>query len=190
MSDLIELEYALDYLGLPRDAKDKAGLVPILISAASADFEGWCRRPFIQASYTEDVKGGRERLRLKHRPVSTLTSVTDRVALPLAVKPTTEYREDADAGFIFLTDTATGVDTEARWGGGRGRWRVVYTAGYTLATMPDDVRVAVADLVVVRFGRRDGGENEESRGDWKSVRTLGIPKRVQDTIDRYTEEEF
>lgn len=191
MADLIELEYALDYGDMPRDAKDKQGILALLISACSQEFRGLCGGVvFLAASYTEDARGGRERLKLKHRPVTALTSITDRMNIPLVVKPAAEYRTDLSAGLVYRTDDTTGIDTKAHWLAGRNRWRVVYDAGYALAAIPEDVKIAVAELVNARWEVKNGLEIEERRGDWTSKRTDGIPKRVLEIAARYREEAF
>lgn len=72
------------------------------------------------------------------------------------------------------------------WEGGRGYWRIVYTAGY--ATVPEDVQEACAQWVAALFWqtKRDPGlVQEHVPGAFLRVPAQGMPPAVRDLLAGY-----
>lgn len=190
--DLVTLPEVLAHLTL--SAEPAGGILPAMITEASEAIVEHCKRELLSATYTELVDGGRERLRLKNRPVTSITSITDHsVAVADRVAETVAtYRLEREgaSGLVILVDEDLGTPTLAYWGGGKQRWEVVYVAGWALADMPGPVKMATKMLVATWFENRTPGVHAEKLGDWSAQREKGLPTEIARLLSPFVRVNF
>lgn len=164
------------------DSPDDLVLVP-LVDEIGAAIESHCNRSFNSEPRTEYYGGSGARvLVLKARPITALASVDeideDGNETPVA---TTEFRRDDPGGII-------------RYKGGaftRGwqNWKIVYTAGYTAATMPKDLQLAAKMWLAVIFQKANKslfGASSSNLGDQSINYDLSeIPDDVKKLLRKY-----
>lgn len=153
-------------------------LLTRMIEAASAEIERYCSRSFASAARAEvrDGTGGR-RLSMRYYPVTAVASLTiDGKVIPPRPSPTA-------SGYTFddYQIRLTGYVFEE----GFDNVEVVYSAG--LATIPEDLQQACAELVVTRYKARDriGVSSKSLAGESISFVVDEFPDAVLGTIDRY-----
>lgn len=140
------------------------------INRASAIIENYCQRKFIQQTYTNEEYGGNGQYRLKLRnwPVTALSTLQWNTSSDFAnpdweTLDTSDYDLERvnqnDAGLIFL---ASGFVK------GINNYRVTYTAGYAIDSMPHDIRAAAIELVAYMFRKRKAtpGMRSETLGKY------------------------
>jgi len=179
------------------------------ISAAETSIRDWCGRKFNFDQYTEYPVGTwHEKTMLRETPVAT-TSMDIRVDFSRGFASTTALTAETD---YFLDIDHTGKSPNGIlhrigrvWEGyrvrpagqlsylkkpGRGMIKATYFGGFTL--VPDDLRVAVFQVVQQRLGARAQGHDLQSesglnyaysKGPWDDeAKSLGS---VQQVITRY-----
>lgn len=187
MGDLITTAEANMYLPSSGDDARVAALIT-QISAAIEKYTG--RSLSLAASFTEFLDGDAVNLIVAKRPITAITKITD-MSDGSTVGSTT-YSYDADRGFVFLVDSATGASLdEEPWGSGRRRWKVEYKAGY--AAVPPDVKQAALILVAARYNRPDS-LLAERQGDYSyqagPIGKSGFPIEVEALLATYKEVVF
>jgi len=133
-------------------------------------FKNELKRPIVSATYTELLDIQREQswhgqitrpvaiLRLSHYPVTSFTSLeqvdsfdTDGSVLSTSTIAKSEYQVDLEAGLVRLVGQIPNADVMAQVMGGNSLWsfpagvasmRVIYVAGFTAETMPNDLKLA------------------------------------------------
>ncbi len=159
--DLVTLAEYKAYAGLTTPNQDTA--IKSIITKASALAKSICRRTFVD--YVADARtdvfaSGAEKVYLSEFPVLGVSSVeysSDYGATYTALVEFTDYVIDAEEGSItFLNWSLYPKQINA--------FKVVYTAGFE--TVPDDLKVAVLDLVTYYLkadmavkSQRDAGSN-------------------------------
>ncbi len=148
------------FLGLSTASTAEDTFVENLVNVATDMIEGqYCNRPFINVattssttlqSQTEYFDGGEKNFFLKYYPISSITSIYD--------DPDRTYDDTGDAidstsyvlyensGRICL-DTTSATQTHSV--------RVIYTGGYTTATLPYDIEFAAWEVVSLLFKSRE-----------------------------------
>jgi len=139
------------------------------INIASQQIETIANRNFIEQAYTEEAYdgNGQQFLYLKNLPVNSSEDfivkewdTVNNVAL-ITLTDNQDYMIYHEEGMVgkrgFFPNSFEFNDTfpsfygdairgGGRWAFGRKRWRVTYTAGYTIANVPPDLKYACAIL--------------------------------------------
>lgn len=146
--DLVTLEYVKTYMGITGTNSD--ALLAQLITAASRFAMNYCSRIFISQSYTKTYNGvGGQWMMLGQEPVTAVASVTiDGVVMPPNVPP-------GQSGYVF--DDAALYFKNGCYVFNRGvqNITVTFTAGYAADAIPQDLQQAIAELVSLKYKRRD-----------------------------------
>lgn len=113
------------------------------INQVTAQFEKYCGRRFKEATYTDEGYNGTgtDQIVLKNYPI------TSTVAFSLGNRDNSLNENDwetVDTNRYFANNSSGVIDLTFTAGGGWGRWRATYSAGY--ATIPDDLAEAAATL--------------------------------------------
>jgi hypothetical protein len=205
--------------GTPIASDGAQGSLPAMIVNASSEIEAYCRQPLLSSTNTNETLPLRSMraavtndyrliLRPKRIPVTAVSSVVAilNAGTSLALDSTQAFI-DADGQVITLAlITVTGVATQfgnvspALFPTASGWIEVSYTAGYSYAALPSDVRQAavwlVSDLLSDR--RNPTGAAETQYGDVKlTTRLRGdtsgrsvLVIRAYEALDRYKQRGF
>jgi hypothetical protein len=200
--------------GTPIASDGTQGSLPAMIVNASTEIEAYCRQPLLASTNTNETLPLRSMraavtndyrliLRPKRIPVSAVTSVVAilNASTSLALDATQAFI-DADGQVVTLAMiTVTGVATQfgnvspALFPTASGWIEVTYTAGYTYAALPNDVRQAciwiTSDLLSDR--RNPTGAAELKLGDVMTKHRLTgeskgrsqLTLRAYENLDRY-----
>lgn len=136
--DLVNDTTALSFVG----GNDPCGVIPLLVSAASAQIQNWIGYQIAQASYTRTFNGsGGRTLFLPDRPVVSVASVTvDGISIAASTSPTTPgFVADGKAVYLRCYEFCRGVQNIV----------VGYTAGF--AKTPPDLQAACLNWVSSLF---------------------------------------
>jgi hypothetical protein len=173
----------------PNDA-----LLELIINAVSKDIEGFCKRTFSQATYTEYHNGdGTNLLFLRQWPINTITSIHNDSNCPPtfgsdSLEDDTYYGYDDDeiAGGVFFRESTLYK--------GLKNIKVVYSAGYdrgtapgaTDDTLPYDLQFAAARHTWKVYNRMDKeGVQQFSTKGGNAVLIKGYEREVKTTLLRY-----
>lgn len=187
INDLIEILDLKDYLKIKND--DEEALLESMCTRASAIFEGFCNRDFINADstglveITEYQNGEGNKIFLDLYPVATVTSVYDDMDREFGedtlVDPD-DYIVRAKEGII---EGANGYE----FVGGTLGVKIKYTAGYVRATLPKDITQAVIEIAALLYKERDSiGLSSKSYADGSaSFFSDKLSIWTKSTIDNY-----
>jgi len=166
-------------------------LLEEIINSTSTFIENYCRRKFVSQEHTEYIDGNdRNKLRIKEFPVTVLTSVQLYDYQSETVLDTltehTEFELYYDEGILYKGGC---------WTRGRKNWKVIYTAGYTTANMPEDLKQAVNQMCSLIYTMKNKqGIKSEKIGSYsisygaasgETVMGIGIPVSVIGMIAPY-----
>jgi len=188
ISALADVKAVLGVSGTDQDARLTA-----LIAAAEAQIARITGLKLGVSEVVEDHTGGVATIALRARPAVEIVGVVDL---------STGETISADG---YALDAATGLLRRLPWGrtwdGARAagpfadpqgygpgairpRWRVSFDAGY--AAMPDDLTLAVADMVAATMAQQ-GGKTSEKDGDYSVsfAATTGVPASAMATLQGY-----
>lgn len=175
---LSSLEEIRSFLEL-EDSRDE-DLLETFINGASEEIEAKTHRAFVNRTYTDLVisGNGRERIRLPHYPIVSITSLTVGRTGPTSwgsVRDSDSYEWDEtepEEGILYLTDGSV-FDRGSR------NIKITYSAGYyRLASegtpvIPDDLRNLALALACFLYKKRS------APGEEVTVRTFqGITEKV------------
>ena len=164
-----------------------------IINSVSQQFSTYASRKFISAVYTA-VKfegNGTPYLYLPNWPITTLTSIVeDGVPLVLA----TDFYVDLETGLLTKATYANTLYGEM-YGGGAYLWTrltqgivVTYTAGYTLALLPADLKMAalkeIARQYQIFITKANGVASSSVSGSSSSASTPDKPEWME-VVSRY-----
>jgi len=153
MTDLIGLDEYKEYKGVK--STDRDGKIQALITRVSALIESYCNRKFTDYYTTPKVEwfdAKTNAVELTEFPVNSVTSVKtsedggiNQTAMTEASTSNDGYFVDLEKGVVltqqtvnqFLTDYAVPYRS----------LEIEYTAGYSQDTLPEDLKLAVLDLV-------------------------------------------
>lgn len=171
--DLISLAEAKTYCGTTAGMQGFAQdtLLSSLITAASLAIRQACNGTiYIQQSFTEDYDMGKRpgelgnarRVYLLHRPIVSVTSITDDDSSTIS---SDDYTVIAEQGVL---------EHDCWWPSPAGRWTVIYTAGKyaDLTSVPENVKLACKLEINRLLLRRVPGQtsrNVSGRSGGKSV---------------------
>jgi uncharacterized phiE125 gp8 family phage protein len=186
-SALVELEEVKAWLDIK--ASDKDNWFQQLINRVSADCAAYCDRTLISATYTDaEYDGtGSDTLVLPHYPVSAIT------ALKASINGAalTEGREE---DFVFDSDTGIVTLIGGTFSKEKRGVTITYTAGYTLANVPQDLKQAVLEAIAFRYmemDRKRVGVTSQEAGQQRSYYTTEpYPEHVRQVWDRYTKKDL
>lgn len=194
MADLVTTAEALTFLGW---AQDQDGFLAQTIPQVSAAVEAWCPTTRFQAALeaTERYDGGGVNLVLLRAPVTAIAEVKD-TEDDSVLSASADYDFDPDAGLVYLrTGSQASIiagesgDPQAyppRWGKGRRRWSVKYSAG--MVAVPSEVKLTVLEVVAMLAARRDQSAKSVSLGDLATTHEVGdsgMPKASEARLARY-----
>lgn len=147
-----------------------------LATQVQAAIEKYCNTKFSATAVTQVFDGGFEDLIVKIGPIISITSITNNT--DATVLASTKYAVDAKYGSIYLT-------TNSRWAKGRGKWTVVYQAGY--ATIPDDIQLAIDMWVDYLTTNASGAVSSYKTGDDSETYYVidNMPTQVKGLISKY-----
>lgn len=177
---LITVDTAQGWLpGLPSADVD----VERLIESASRVANTYAQRHLAATDYTERRSGdGGVELLLRQYPVQSITSIHvdgdrefgDDTEL-------TDYEYDEDSGIVYYYDG---------WPEGVRNIKIVYRAGYEVATMPQDLVSATIEVIAWMQRRITGGQvgtSSHSYGDESITYELTPPTSAQRIFEAYRE---
>jgi len=192
MADLITLEEYKLAQGLTSLKDDER--ISSLISAASQLVKTYCARDFVDHYATPitqvfSVTFETDIVQLRETPVQTITLVEERTSYNAAYVELTEaafeYYLDPNTDTLNRTNTGSFID----WAMGPGAVQVTYTGGY--ASIPEDLKLAVIDLVKYyikeeyKERRTISGasiSNVTTSSQWKNVE---FPDHIKRVLDLY-----
>lgn len=196
------------------------GSVAQAIIDASADLEAYCRQSLFQATYSNEelplrsmqaavTRDGQLLIRPKHFPVTAVSGVTLQIQGLTTISLSTAYVQlDANAQLVTMTQLSSSSGSTTFWGAFQtpalpttpGFVQFSYTAGYSAAAMPGDVRQAAiwltSDLLSDRRNPTGAAELQQGkthlvtrlRGDTSGESTLVL--RAHARLDRYRQRPF
>lgn len=138
---LVSLADVKTYLGISGSSED--GLIGDLINAASAAANAFTGRFLLSKTYTEFYNGnGEAELILKNLPIISVTSLynanNERV-----FDATTEIDVSEDVLLLKEEGVLRLWNNESAFIAGVANVKVVYVAGYALASVPQDIQYAI-----------------------------------------------
>lgn len=155
-----------------------------LINIASDFIDNFTSRKIISAPYTDEAYDGNNDpyIYLKQYPVTAVSAVKNWDTYNNVVLYTfteyTEYLKYLDEGYIYIRGKTVR---------GHKNYRITYTAGYSIADVPYDLKNACAQLAgIVYYNKGKAGVESESMGKYSvdygtiDVSIMGIP--VPDSI--------
>ena len=152
-----------EYLGISSGDTDNDDLIINMINRATTLVETYLDRVILTATYTNEVYEGTGSpyLFLRQYPVTALTSIdyrTENYQSSYETLDTTEYDYRADNGVVRRNANFRSVPAE---------YRVTYTAGYAAASVPQDLSLAVLDLISYLWNQRKSkGIQSERLGEY------------------------
>ena len=135
---LISSAYVQTILGYDDQFLDK---IDLLIDSSVSRAENFIGRKLESALRTQYLAGtGGHKIILPIYPVTTITSISvDSERLYATLLTTSEYYLDSETGIITLFNKTTPEDVATI--------KIVYTAGWTEATLPADLKMAFVELI-------------------------------------------
>lgn len=169
---LTTLNATKEYLKIALTETSENGILEGLINAVSNLIENFCKRSFIENTYTdEEYDGtGTSNLMLNTFPVSSVTSIK----IDDVVVDSTEYKVRKDSGIV--------VRLNSTWPKDVLNIKVSYTAGY--AIIPADVELAAKHLVMF-FYKTDIENFSKTFGDGIVMRPEAIPPQIRVILAPY-----
>lgn len=181
---LVSISDMKDYLDISNTSDD--GRIGHLIEVVSREFDTECHRAFLEESHTEYRDGnGTSQLWLENAPVSAVTSIH--------VDSVRDFGGDTlvDSDNYFVdTDAGVVIRNTGHWPREHRNIKVVYTAGYTQANVPLDLRGAVYERVAQLWRRMvekrvDITSRGDAAGENRSFITERFPPTVTEVLERY-----
>lgn len=179
--DLVTLEYVKTYLGITGTTTDN--ILSQLITAASRFAMNYCSRVFLTANYNKTFNGtGGQWMILGQEPVTAVTSVViDGVTMPPNVPP-------AQTGWVF-DSYAVYFKGGSCFQRGVQNVTIAFVAGYAdIASVPQDLQQAIAELVALKFKRRDNLDvaSRGLAGETISYITADMNRYTKSVLNLYT----
>jgi len=174
-------------------ANEKTLLKNHLIPGVSAAVEKYLNRKILSlAAMTEYYNGDNSTiLQLREWPIISVTSVHDKRNNPTGWEATdydytltenTDFIKDADKGWLIHVN-GYWVKSNVYY------YKVIYTAGYTLATIPPDLLLAIKQWIAILFQKVESnlhGVTTHIMGDEVNTYDMAtIPKQVIEWLKPY-----
>lgn len=187
---LVSLDDAKDFLKIATEESD--AVVTSLINRASAWANTYTQRLLLSRALTEYYDGdGEEELLLRQYPVTALTNIYDdplrAFGAGTAIDVAANVILDNEKGIIRLWNQA------AAFNSGKANIKVVYTAGYALASVPESVKEAVLVYIGHAYRReyldQKFGVSSETIGDRTTTYAASdIPEKAKVLLNPYRSE--
>jgi uncharacterized phiE125 gp8 family phage protein len=184
---LISLSEAKEYLVDDAESTESDAIIARLVNSVSAWVQNRCGSPLLRKTWTEFYNGdGSDVLMLRRTPVAEISSLRVDAARVFGsdseLEETTEYVVDRGAGTITLL---AGV-----FSCGKANVKVVYDAGYLLADVPHDLRLAVKRILDHQWRtgythRKLDVVSDVVGSENRTYRDDSIPKGVDQALDAY-----
>lgn len=182
--DLTDLTSVKEHIGIDLGDTTQDSRLDKMITRASRRIMSWCDRRFIEESYTEFKNGRRSNsILLRHFPASKPTELyidSSSVFGASTLVDSSEY-DILDGSLVVLLE---GRNFEK----GRRNIKVVYTAGYTFASLPEDLVDNANMLVEFMYQmveeRRIGLVNKGKSGETTTY-VQGIPQFIKEGLEPY-----
>jgi len=181
---LTTLEGLKEYLQLSGTSDD--ALLAVIINGISQRVHDFCQRNLLSASYTHYFNGnGRRELLLAKAPVTAVTSVHE-----------DHLRVWGDDTLVAAADRVVEpcgrmlcINNKDVWTRGILNIKVIYTAGYSLATLPASVDLAVKEFCAAAYYKAKNRRHDvqsESLGD-KTINYIQVnmPPQVEGALRPY-----
>jgi hypothetical protein len=181
----ITVQDVMDYGHLDNEALRVR--LTLLLASVFAACEQYCCRKFSSDQFTEyfDASGAESSYYVANPPMTALASVTDDAQYGArAINTATNvlwFDAYKERGEVHL------YKNEGYFSGGIAGVKVVYTGGYTSATIPADLKEAICQEVLYRLNDRAVGVGNQA-ADGASVNyneRNGFAAQVCDVLDRY-----
>ena len=179
---LCTIEDVRDYMAIEPGSND--GILMRLINAVSEDAKTRCGRAFLQETRTDELYDGdgTDTLLLRHGPVTAVSKL-------IAEFGGAELTEGGDKDFVFYPNRIVKLVNGGIFAIGARNVTVSYTAGYSLATIPQDLKTAILEGISFRWNTRDKrreGISSVTTADGITTYTeKDYPGNVLSTFDRY-----
>jgi len=168
-----------------------------LIESTSALIETYCNTKFGAYAGSPgvtdifDVQWDTHVVQLRYSPIITITSVQERSAYNEAYTTILNTGGKYEWYFDSVSDSVIRTNDSgsyALWPKGVGAVKVTYRAGY--ATLPEDLKLAVVDLVTYYFKdehriTRSLGTASTQNQVTSSIRDAGFPDNIKRVLDLY-----
>jgi len=168
-----------------------------LIESTSALIETYCNTKFGAYAGSPgvtdifDVQWDTHVVQLRYSPIITITSVQERSAYNEAYTTILNTGGKYEWYFDSVSDSVIRTNDSgsyALWPKGVGSVKVTYRAGY--ATLPEDLKLAVVDLVTYYFKdehrvTRSLGTASTQNQVTSSIRDAGFPDNIKRVLDLY-----
>jgi hypothetical protein len=176
---LVGMEDIKAVLSIQDDRND--GIIEALVEGVSAEIAAFCDRPLRETTHTAEPLDG---------PGSVDLQLP---AWPITSGPTISVDGEAlTEGQDFAAYDASGVVkllSGTAWPAGIQNIEATWSAGYTLATMPKDVKLAAiiqtAHEYSIFLNRAWGVTNKGTSGQNMNFENEGLLKRVKDLLSPY-----
>ena len=186
---LCTLDEAKAFLKIPTTSNSDDAQVELIVNGAWASAESYTGRRFVSTARTEYYDGdGTDTLCLAQYPITAVSSLNidnNRSFASLTdIDVSTSLQIAKESGIITLWNYASTFTA------GIGNVKIVYTAGYTSATCPWDLKLAVLKLASRDYAnayqsRRVGLDSENIGDKSLTISKDGIPSDVKSVFDRY-----
>lgn len=184
------------YSGVPASGEDV--YLQALLNAAAEAVDSYCNTRFVSTSVTaeqHDGDGGRW-LKLRHRPVLSVTSVT----IDGATIDSSTYEVNLEEGYLIIPEIdETNRDPRVWRSGSTPGWprgarniAVTYSYGYS-GDIPPDVVAATSMIAAALYqeNQRRGIQSEQA-GPYSAtyLQQAGLPSGARMLLDRYRQPEL
>jgi len=182
---IVDKTEVLNYLKIKQSDDDVTEMIPTLIDRVQVDMESYCNCKFDSAIFTEYHDGqGISKLFPNQSPITDVTSIHDDSSWTWdtsTLLASADYRIMNENIIVFKSDILYDYDQNIK---------IVYTAGYSSATMPKDLKQACIKEVGREYKHRldyditaktleDGSVTYVEKGFLASTkRVLGHYKRL------------
>lgn len=186
---LISLDDAEDLLKISNSNATETEILEALIDQVSAMINRYCGRQFISRSWTEYYNGrGQAELILRNFPIVSITSLYNSTNLR---EWTSTYLVDVSANVLVKKDQ--GIirlwNNEHSFLSGEENIKIVYTAGYAVADVPQDLKFAARKWVAKLYKDYNAGiHNIQSQTIGENTTTYSVvkvPDEVKGHLDRF-----
>lgn len=184
---LVSMQDCKEYLQVDPSDTDTESLIGYLMQSVSRLFKETTGRSLIQEEITEYHDGdGTDCVMLRSAPVS---STAANIAVYLDNSRDFDSDSQISGSSLFVSpDTGEVHYNGGYFDRGQNNIKVVYTAGYTQANIPHDLRIAALEALGAIWKRRQEKRfdvTSSSRGDVNTTYLDDMPHIVRTTLQRY-----
>lgn len=177
---LVTYEYFIEMMGTDKYPPDMRDRVVGLINWISSKAISVVGRPILSNTFTTVLDGlGSCRLYLPMVPVASVESIVIDCLRIFDVEPITNYYLDGESGVVTRND---GI-----FPSGSSNVKVVYTAGYTQDTLPEEVKKACLEAIQTAWNRQnDNSYGVTSRSDPNGISVSYETRLSADVYDVFS----